>query len=128
MKSYFKDGLLSLKNETIINKEHDCNINTEEATTLKNKIKLLELENKFLKDDFTNKQKLIDTISQDNSKLSQNFDLIRISSVTNKARKQPHERQNYEKKDTELNKRHKLEENKSSEKCNEKNGSNKEKK
>ena len=66
MKSYFKDGLLSLKNETIINKEHDCNINTEEATTLKNKIKLLELENKFLKDDFTNKQKLIDTISQDN--------------------------------------------------------------
>ena len=46
MKSYFIDELRSLKNETTINKEQDYNINTEETTTLKNKIKMLKLENK----------------------------------------------------------------------------------
>ena len=56
MKSYFIDDLWLLKNETTINKEQNYNINTEETTTLKIKIKLLELENKFLKDDVTNKQ------------------------------------------------------------------------
>ena len=116
-KSYFIDELQLLKNETTINKEQDCNINTEGTTTLKNKRELLELENKLLKDDVTNKQKFIDTLLQHNS----------IISVANEARKQPHERQHYERKDTELNNRQKQEENKSSEKSNEQNGSYKEK-
>ena len=50
-----------------------------------------------------------------------------IISVANEARKQPNEKQHYEKKVTRLNNRQKQEENKSSEKSNEKNGSNKEK-
>lgn len=57
--------------KTTVNKTQDCSINTEEATTLKNKIKLLELENSFLKDDVTNKHKFVDTIVQHRSKLSQ---------------------------------------------------------
>ena len=40
---YFTDELRSLKNERTINKQQDCNTNTEGKTTLKNKIKLLEL-------------------------------------------------------------------------------------
>ena len=127
IKSYFTDELRSLKNETTINKEQVCDINTEETTTLKNKIKLLELENKLLKDDITNKQKFIDTLLQHNSKLGQNFDISSIISAANEARKQPHEKQHYEKNDTGLNNRQKQEENKSSEKSNEKNVSNKEK-
>ena len=47
VKSYFIDELRSLKNEISINKEQDCNINTEETTTLKNKIKLLNLKINF---------------------------------------------------------------------------------
>ena len=54
LKSQFIDEFQLLKNKTIINKEQDCNINTEETTTLKNKIKLLELKNKLLKDEVTN--------------------------------------------------------------------------
>ena len=127
IKSYFTDELRSLKNETTINKEQVYNINNEETTILKNKIKLLELENKLLKDDITNKQKFIDTLLQHNSKLSQNFDISSIISVANEARKQPNERQHYKKNDTGLNNRQKQEENKSSEKSNEKNVSNKEK-
>ena len=119
-KSYFIGELRSLKNETTINKEQDCNINTEETTTLKNKIKLLELGNKLLKDDVNNKQKFINTILQHNSKISQSLDVGRNGPVTHEARKQPSERQHYEKKDTELNNRQKQEENKSSEKSNEK--------
>ena len=127
IKSYFTDELRSSKNETTINKEQVYDINTEETTTLKNKIKLLELENKLLKDDIANKQKFIDTLLQHNSKLSQNFDISSIISVANEARKQPNERQHYKKNDTGLNNRQNQEENKSSEKSNEKNVSNKEK-
>ena len=65
----------------------------------------MELENKLLKDDNTNKQKFIDTLLQHNSKLSQNFDISSIISVANEARKQPHERKHYEKNDTGLNNR-----------------------
>ena len=127
MKLYFIDELRSLKDETTINKKLGCNINIEETTTLKNKITLLEPENILLKDDVTNKQKFIDTLLQHNLKLSQNFDISSNISVADETRKQPHERQYYQKKDTELNNRQKEEENKSSEKSNEKNGSNKEK-
>ena len=88
----------------------------------------MELENKLLKDEVTNKQKFIDTLLQHDSKLSQNFDLSSIISVANEARRQPNERQHYEKKGSELNNRQKQDENKSSEKSNEKSGSNKEKK
>ena len=77
-----------LKNETNINKEQDCNINTEEATTLKNNVKLLELENKLLKDHVTNNQIFTDTILQHNSKLGENFDVSPTIPVTNEARKQ----------------------------------------
>ena len=56
--------LQSLKNDTTINKEQDCNINAEETTTLKNKMKLLELKKKLLKDDVTNKKFFIETILQ----------------------------------------------------------------
>ena len=41
----------------------------------------MQLENKLLKDDVTNKQKFIDTL-QHNSKLSQNFDIGSIISVS----------------------------------------------
>ena len=81
-------------------------------------MKLLELENRLLKDDVTKKQKFIDKTLQNSLKLSQNFDVNRIIPVTNKTRKQPHERHYYEKKDTELNNPQKQEENKSSEKSN----------
>ena len=88
---------------------------------------MLELENKLLKNDLINKQKFIDTILQHNSKLSQNSDASRIIPVTNEERKQPPERQCYEKKGNKLNNPQKQEENKSSGKSNAKNGSNKEK-
>ena len=65
----------------------------------------MQLENKLLKVDVTNKQKFIDTLLQHNSKLSQNFDISSIISVANEARKQPHERQHYEKNDAGLNNR-----------------------
>ena len=80
----FIDELQSLKNETTIHKEQDCNINTEEISTLKNKSN----ENKLLKGDVTNKQKFVDTIVQHNSNLRQNFDVSRVIPVTNEARKQ----------------------------------------
>ena len=87
MKSCFIDELWSLKNETSTNKEQNCNINIEKTTNLKNKIKLLGLENKLLKDDVTKKQKFIETILQHNSKPSQNFDVsCIIIPVTNEAR------------------------------------------
>ena len=60
------------------------------------------------------------------SKVYQIFDVSRIIAVTNETRKQPHQRQDYEKKDTVLNKINQ-EENKSSEESNEENGSSKEK-
>ena len=97
IKSYFTDELRSLKNETTINQEQVCDIKTEGTTTLKNKIKLSELEKKLLKDFITNKQKLIDTLLKYNSNLSENFDISSIISAANKARKQPHEKQHYEK-------------------------------
>ena len=82
MKSCFKDERWSLKNETTLNKKQGCNINTEEKTTLKSKIKLLESENKLSKDDVTNKLKFTEATLRHNSKLSQNFDICSISPVT----------------------------------------------
>ena len=61
------------------------------------------------------------------NKEPQTIDISSIISVANKARKQPHERQHYEKKDARLNNGQKQKENKSSVKSNEKNGISKEK-
>ena len=58
----------------------------------------MELENRLLKDDVTNKKKFIHTILQNISKLNQNFDVSSISSVTHETRKQPPKRQHYKKK------------------------------
>ena len=60
------------------------------------------------------------------SKVYQIFDVSPIIPVTNETRKQPHQRQDYKKKDTVFNKINQ-EENKSREKSNEENGSSKEK-
>ena len=47
IKSYFIDEIQSWKNQATTNKTQDWCINTEEIATLKNKMKLLELENIF---------------------------------------------------------------------------------
>ena len=72
MKSYFTNELQSLKNETPGSENKYSDNNFEEKTVLENKIKLLELENKLLKDDISNKQKFIDTILEQNGKLVNN--------------------------------------------------------
>ena len=72
MKSYFTNELQSLNNETPGSENKDSDNNFEEKTVLENKIKLLELENKLLKDDISNKQKFIDTILEHNGKLINN--------------------------------------------------------
>ena len=57
----------------------NCDYNQDETTALKNRIKLLKLENQLLKCDVSNKQKFIDTILEYNSKLSHNIDVTRAS-------------------------------------------------
>lgn len=64
MKSHSINELQPLNNETTINKMQDRNMNTEETTTLKIKAKLLKLEKKLLKHDFTKNKRFIDTILQ----------------------------------------------------------------
>ena len=73
-KSYFMDEILSLKDEI---KAYKINDNVQELSTdkskelilLRERIKYLESENKFLKDDIFNKQKLIDKLLENNNKL-----------------------------------------------------------
>ena len=77
MKSYFMDELRSLKQEAPVTKNQDYN--QDDTTALKNRIKVLELENQLLKCDVSNKQKFIDTILEYNSKLSHNIDVTRAS-------------------------------------------------
>lgn len=48
MKSYFIGEVGSLKTETAISKKQGLNINIQETTILKNKIKLIGPENKLL--------------------------------------------------------------------------------
>ena len=72
MKSYFTNELQSLKNETPGSENKDSDNNFEEKPVLENKIKLLELENKLLKDDISTKQKFIDTILEHNGTLMNN--------------------------------------------------------
>ena len=72
MKSYFTNELQSLKNETPGSENKDSDNNFGEKTVVENKIKLLELENKLLKDDISNKQKFIDTVLEHNGNLINN--------------------------------------------------------
>ena len=74
MKSFFMDELQIIKNDSlksvkIRNTSTDINHGTVDG--LQTKIKLLENENKLMKDDIKNKQKLIDSILEHNSNLIQ---------------------------------------------------------
>ena len=80
MKSYFMDELRSLKQEAPVTKKWDYN--QDETNALKNTIKLSELENQLLKCDVSNKQKIIDTILEHNSKLIHNIDVSPARSTT----------------------------------------------
>ena len=55
------------KQEAVITKNQDYN--QDETTALKNRIKLLELENQLLECEVSDKQKFIDTILERSSKL-----------------------------------------------------------
>ena len=80
MKSYFMDELCSLKQEAPVTKERDHN--QDKTTPLRNRIKLLELENRLLKCNVFNKQKFIDTILEQDPKVSHNTDVTPASSNT----------------------------------------------
>ena len=68
MKSFFIDELQSLKNNKPTFQIRDFSGKIEEKIAMENKIKLFETENKLLKDDLSNEQKIIDTILMHNSK------------------------------------------------------------
>ena len=72
MKSFFMDELQAIKNESVKSaKIRNTSTNIDHGTVdkLQTKIKLLQNENKLLKDDRKNKQKLIDSILEHNSNL-----------------------------------------------------------
>ena len=74
MKSFFMDELQTIKNESLKSakiRNTSNNIDHGTVNSLQTKIKLLENENKLLKDDIKNKQKLIDSILEHNSNLIQ---------------------------------------------------------
>ena len=74
MKSFFMDELQTIKNESLKSakiRNTSTNIDHGTVDSLQTKIKLLENENKLLKDDIKNKQKLIDSILEHNSNLIQ---------------------------------------------------------
>ena len=74
LKSYFMDEILSLKDQI---KDYKINDNVQEPSIEKSKdlillrerVKYLESENKFLKDDIFNKQKPVDKLLENNNKL-----------------------------------------------------------
>ena len=68
------DELQTIKNESLKSakiRNSSTNIDHSTVSSLQTKIKLLEYENKLLKDDIKNKQKLIDSILEHNSNLIQ---------------------------------------------------------
>ena len=74
MKSFFMDELQTIKNKLLTYaKTRNTSTNIDHGTidSLQTKIKLLETENKLLKDDMKNKQKLIDSILKHNRNLIQ---------------------------------------------------------
>ena len=74
LKSYFMDEILSLKDQI---KDYKVNDNVQELSIEKSKdlillrerVKYLQSENRFLKNDIFNKQKLIDKLLENNNKL-----------------------------------------------------------
>ena len=74
MKSFFMDELQTIKNESLKSakiRNNSTNIDHGTVNSLQTKIKLLENENKLLKDNIKNKQKLIDSILEHKSNLIQ---------------------------------------------------------
>ena len=72
MKSFFMDELQTIKNESLKSakiRNTATNIDHGTVNSLQTKIELLKNENKLLKDDIKNKQKLIDSILEHNSNL-----------------------------------------------------------
>ena len=78
MKSYFIEELQLLKNNKPTFQMRDFSCNIEEKIAMENKIKLLKTENNLLKDDLSNKQKIIDTILMHNSKLIESRNSIHL--------------------------------------------------
>ena len=96
----------------LTNLDYNRDCNQDETTALKNRIKLLELENQLLKCDVSNKQKFTDTILEHNSRLSHNIDVTPASPTTydHHVKSEPQdikENQNGERSDTEHNGRRK---------------------
>ena len=74
MKSFFLRELQTIKKESLTSAKipnTSTNIDHGTVDSLQTKIKLLETENKLLKDDIKKKQKLIDFILEHNSNLIQ---------------------------------------------------------
>ena len=74
IKSFFMDELQTIKNESLKSakiRNTSTNIDHGTVDSIEIKIKILETENKLLKDDIKNKQKLIDSILEHNSNLIQ---------------------------------------------------------
>ena len=70
MKSFFIDELQTMKNESLKSaniRNTSTNIVHGTVNSLQTKIKLLKKENKLLKDDIKNKQKLIDSFKNSTS-------------------------------------------------------------
>ena len=68
------DELQTIKNESLKSakiRNTSTNIDHGTVDSIEIKIKILETENKLLKDDIKNKQKLIDSILEHNSNLIQ---------------------------------------------------------
>ena len=76
------DELQTIKNETLKSakiRNTSNNIDHGTVNSLQTKIKLLENENKLLKDDIKNKQKLIDSILEHNSNLIQSQNVLQTT-------------------------------------------------
>ena len=74
MKSFFMDELQTIKNESLTSakiRNTSTNIDHGTVDSLQTKIKLLEIENKLLKEDIKNKWRLIDSILEHKSNLIQ---------------------------------------------------------
>ena len=74
IKSYLLDDVYDLKNELKMLQDNYLTENSEsnekeEICALKEKVKPLEVENKFLRNDIVNKQNLIDSLLEHNSEL-----------------------------------------------------------
>ena len=96
----------------LTNRDYNRDYNQDETTALKNRIKLLELENQLLKCDVSNKQKFTDTILEHNYRLSHNIDVTPANPTTydHHVTSEPQdikENQNGERSDTEHNDRRK---------------------